>query len=62
MNSLLNFVVSSLQADRGHWVTVSKVSGVPYHTLTKIAQERTKNPRLDTVERLAKYYNRRVGS
>lgn len=35
---------------------VSRDSGVPYHTLVKIAQGTVPNPRIDTVQRLMNYF------
>lgn len=60
--TMLQFVLVSLDRARGRWAHVSKESGVPYHTLTKIAQRRSANPRIDTVQRLHVYFaGERVG-
>lgn len=37
---------------KGHWREISAASGVPYNTVTKIAQRRTPNPRILTIEKL----------
>ncbi len=53
---ILTFVRRRLAETRGQWADVSRDSGVPYHTLTKIAQGVSPNPRIDTVQRLVDYY------
>jgi len=57
MDNSLNFVIASLAAEKGNWRKVSADSGIPYDTLTKIAQRRVKNPRFSTVQKLAKYFS-----
>jgi predicted transcriptional regulator len=54
---ILSFVRRRLDEVRGHWVEVSRESGVPYHTLTKIAQGQVPDPRISTVQRLVDYFN-----
>lgn len=54
---ILTFVRRRLDESRGEWVEISRISGVPYHTLTKIAQGTTPNPRIETVQRLVDYFN-----
>jgi len=39
-------------------VAISEQSGVPFHTLLKIASGETKNPRVRTVEQLQRYFER----
>lgn len=53
---ILTFVRRKLEESRGSWVEVSRVSGVPYHTLTKIAQGQVDDPRISTVQRLVDYF------
>jgi len=53
---ILTFVRRRLDESRGEWVEISRVSGVPYHTLTKIAQGATPNPRIETVQRLVDHF------
>lgn len=54
-------IMSTLRArlvlSRGSWVGVARDSGVPYHTLVKIAQGRVANPRVATVQRLLDHFN-----
>lgn len=45
-------VVRRLADAKGRWRRVSEVSEVPYDTLTKIAQGKTKNPRVETITRI----------
>ena len=37
---------------KGRWRELSEASGVPYSTLTKVAQGKTKNPAFETVAAL----------
>lgn len=48
----LDGVVDSLGRWKGHWREISAACGVPYHTVAKIAQKRTPNPRIRTIEKL----------
>jgi predicted transcriptional regulator len=54
--SILESVVSNLIASRSHWEEIAEASGVPFGTLRKIGWRQTKNPRFDTVEKLAVYF------
>lgn len=54
---ILTFVRRKLDESRGTWGEVAQVSGVPYHTLTKIAQGQVPDPRISTVQRLVDYFN-----
>ena len=54
---ILIFVRRKLDESRGQWVEVSRESGVPYHTLTKIAQGQVEDPRVSTMQRLVDYFN-----
>lgn len=55
--SLLDSVLSNLKKSRGNWREVAKGSGVPYDTITKIAQGQSPNPGVLTVQKLADYFN-----
>lgn len=57
-DGILKAVLRNLNTSRGNWVEISQASGVPYHTLTKIAQGAVQNPRIETVQRLVDYFNR----
>lgn len=53
--TVLDEVVASLAVWKGHWVAIAAQSGVPYDTVTKIAQGKTRNPRVQTVLKLHGY-------
>ena len=50
--SILNDVVERLAQWKGHWRDIAEGAGVPYDTVAKVAQGRTKNPGILTVDRL----------
>lgn len=52
MHTLLEGIVADLQSRKGEWRQIAHAAEVPYDTLTKIAQGRTPNPRVRTLERL----------
>jgi len=54
--TLLDFVLESLEASRGRWPEIAKAAGVPYHTLTKIAQRQIGNPGVRHIQQLANYF------
>lgn len=54
--SIHAYVVSKLQASKGRWPEVAEGSKVPLSTVRKVAQQSTKAPRIDTLERLAGYF------
>jgi predicted transcriptional regulator len=45
-------IAARLQTRKGRWRELSKISGVPYFTLTKIARGTVTNPSIDTVNKL----------
>jgi len=53
--SILVAVRRQLGETKGKWSSVAEQSGVPYHTLTKIAQGKV-DPRLSTVQRLVDHF------
>lgn len=55
---ILDEVVAGLAAWKGHWVAIADGANVPYDTVTKIAQGKTKNPRVQTVVRLHDHLQR----
>jgi predicted transcriptional regulator len=59
MEDLLKYMVKNLRADPDALEEIAKRSGVPYHTLLKIAKGYTDNPKLRTVEKLLKYFRQR---
>lgn len=54
--SLLEYVLARLEESKGQWRQISEASGVPYDTLTKVAQRQNENPRVRTVQQLADYF------
>ena len=53
---LLKYVLAGLERTRGTWREVSRGSGVPYDTITKIAQRQIEDPKVSKVQRLADYF------
>ena len=53
---ILTFVRRRLDSSRGDWPAIAASSGVPYHTLTKIAQGTVENPRINTVQQLLDFF------
>lgn len=41
---------------------IAKESGVPYHTLLKIANGQTEDPRVSTIEKLLQYFDERAAA
>ena len=54
--SLLSYVITNLKNTTGSWPTIAEKTGVPYHTITKIAYKKTKDPGVAKVEKLANYF------
>ena len=55
VESILVAVRRQLGEMKGRWASVAEQSGVPYHTLTKIAQGKV-DPRVSTVQRLVDHF------
>ncbi|ULL07795.1 hypothetical protein JNO42_12510 [Pseudomonas putida] len=53
---LSGFVINQLNLRKGDWPEISRASEVPYFTITKMAAGTTRNPRVNTVQRLANYF------
>lgn len=54
--NLLEYLKSKLEASRGQWPAISKATGVPYFTITNLAQGKVEDPRLSTVQPLIDYF------
>lgn len=54
--SLFDYVLAKLKASNGRWRQIADAADVPYDTLTKVALGRVKNPRIETVQKLADYF------
>lgn len=57
--TILKTVRRQLGDTKGRWSAVAEQSGVPYHTLVKIAQGTVEDPRVSTVQRLVDYFSKR---
>lgn len=55
-DSILDFVVDRLDAEKGRWPEIAAASGVPYRTVQKIGSGKTRMPTLGNVEKLANYF------
>jgi predicted transcriptional regulator len=53
---ILQEVIDALHACRGSWQSVADATGVPYSTITKIAQGVTLDPRINTVQQLHDFF------
>lgn len=60
--NLHQFVLAQLQARRGDWVCIARESGVPYNTITKIAQGAIVDPRVSKLQRLANYFREKAAA
>ncbi len=54
--TLYDYVMVNLRTKTTPQRTIARDSGVPYGTLTKIAQGQITNPRIQTLQRLADYF------
>ncbi len=60
--SILSFVLRQLDSAKGDWPEISRRSGVPYQTLTKIAGRLVADPRISTVQALVDCLREREGN
>lgn len=56
---ILTFVRRRLEESRGYWPQISTATGVPYFTITNIAQGKVEDPRVSTVQKLVDYFRTR---
>lgn len=61
-SDLHQYVLKELDARRGSWPAISEATGVPYRTITNLAQGLTRNPTVGTLEPLAKHFDGTAGS
>lgn len=59
MSNTLAFIITELEKRKGQWPALAKESGVSKRTFEKIVSGDTRNPRLETVEKLAAHFRRR---
>lgn len=55
-SDLHQYVLDELAKRRGSWPAISEATGVPYRTITNLAQGLTRNPTVGTLEPLAKHF------
>jgi transcriptional regulator with XRE-family HTH domain len=53
---IYGYVMSHLDEHRFTQRQIANGSGVPFSTVCKVAQRRVKNPRIDTIQRLADFF------
>lgn len=53
---LHQYVLRQLEKSKYRWPAVAEGSGVPVRTIEKVASRATKFPRIDTIEKLAGYF------
>lgn len=56
--NLYDYVMGHLSAKRVTQKRIARESGVPFSTVTKIAQGIVKDPSVHTIQRLADYFSR----
>ncbi len=56
MSEQLAFVIKELERRKGSWPRLAVEAGVSKRTFEKIVSGNTRNPRIDTVEKLASYF------
>lgn len=56
MENMNEYLITELQERKPQWRTIAEMSGVPFRTLEKIGRMNTKNPRLETVQRLMDFF------
>jgi predicted transcriptional regulator len=59
---IFDFVKRMLQEQKGTWRRISINSDVPYDTLSKIALGRVRDPRINTIQKLADYFTLHIPS
>jgi DNA-binding XRE family transcriptional regulator len=62
MNETLRFVITELEKRKGDWPTLAQEAGVSKRTFEKIVAGNTRNPRIDTVEKLASYFKQQAAA
>jgi transcriptional regulator with XRE-family HTH domain len=57
-DSIHQYVLDQLRASRPYWESVAKGSGVSIRTIEKISSREIEFPRVDKVEKLARYFRK----
>lgn len=50
------YVLGQLELTKGTWRAIADESGVPYDTITKIAQRQIEDPKVSKLQKLANYF------
>lgn len=58
----IDAVRANLQRYKREWPAIARDSGVPYHTVVKVASGRVTDPRVSTVQALHDYFTRRANA
>lgn len=53
---ILNYLKTRLGESRGTWPQISKDTGVPYSTITNIAQGKVADPRISSLQPILDYF------
>lgn len=53
---ILLYVRQQLEERKGTWPTIAEETGIPYDTITKIAQRQIEDPKVSKVQVLANYF------
>jgi hypothetical protein len=56
--SIYDYVVERLQANKGSWPVIAKQTGMSIKTITKTANRTYDAPRIDTLETLAAFFRK----
>jgi predicted transcriptional regulator len=59
---LLQYVLDQLESRKGQWPAIAEETGVPYDTITKIAQGQIEDPKVSKVQRLANYFREKAAA
>lgn len=55
---LLDYVLKQLQANKGSWPTIARITELDYSWLTKLAQGKIDDPSVRKIQRLADFFRK----
>jgi hypothetical protein len=55
-DSIYGYVMTQLEAAKGHWPAIAESAGVPHRTLEKIARMEIKDPGISHIEKLYRFF------
>lgn len=58
--SIHQFVIDQLELAKGRWPLIAEETGVPLRTIEKIARRETQDPTVSRIEKLERYFRRRM--